>query len=329
MKEVPSYVVLLFHSTDARDRLSLRGLGNISPETFGELCVAIKQEFDVVSLRRFTELISAREAKQGRFLAVTFDDGPKSFALNAVHVLESLRMPSACFLITDCVGDKALYWRYLYNYCINAGFGRGLAALVSSEYNVPVKEQDMVSFTRSNFSSDKNRRIIKGILGHLIAEEKYRENECELFLSSDDLLRLKDNPLITFGIHTCTHPVMKGLGNEELRNEISGSMDFYTENIENASPMFSVPFGRLSRDYDERTVLSALDLSVSAIFSAYGGINEKGQPLYNIRRIPVHEGLLEQGVDKFVRALCKMEVGPEYREAEKRLREAVERRFLP
>ena len=93
--------------------------------------------------------------------------------------------------------------------------------------------------------------------------------------------------------------------------------------------MLSVPFGRLSRDYDERTVLSALDLSVSAIFSAYGGINEKGKPLYKIRRIPVHEGLLEQGVDKFVRALCKMEVGPEYREAEKRLREAVERRFLP
>ncbi len=326
MNEGPAYVVLLLHSADHRGRLSLKGLGNISPDSLAELCTAVKREFDVVSIPRLIELISTGDAKHGRFLAVTFDDGPKSYALSAVPVLESLGMPSTCFLITDCIGDRALYWRYIYNYCVNAGFGRDLAALVSAEYNAQVKENDIISFTRRNFGSDKNRRVIKGISRHIIAEEKYREKEGDLFLSSGDLLLLKDNPLITFGIHTRTHPVMKGLGYEELRDEISGSVDFYRNNIDDDSLLFSVPFGRLYRDYDERTVFSALDLSVVAIFSAYGGVNGKGQPLYNIRRIPVHEGFFESGIENFVRSLCKMEVGPEYREAEKRLREAVEKR---
>jgi peptidoglycan/xylan/chitin deacetylase (PgdA/CDA1 family) len=326
MKDSPSYVVLLFHSVDARNRLSLKDLGNIRPEIFRDVCTALKREFDVVDLRKLVDLISTGDGQQGRFLSVTFDDGPKSYALGAVPVMESLGMPSTCFLITDCIGDKAIYWRYLYNYCINAGFGKGLAALVNAEYGVSIKEEDIVSFTRSNYSKEKTRLVMEGISRHIIGEEEYRDKEAELFLSCDDIERLKTNPFVTFGIHTRTHPVMKGLADEELRDEISGSAAFYRNRIGEGSPMFSVPFGRLFRDYDERTVLTALDLSIEVILSAYGGRNEKGQARYNIRRIPVHGGSLESGVKKMVRSLSDGEIGMQYREAEKRLHEAVERR---
>lgn len=326
MKDSPLYVVLLFHSVDARNRLSLKDLGNIRPEIFRDVCMALKREFDVVDLRKLVDLISTGEGKQGRFLSVTFDDGPKSYALGAAPILESLGMPSTCFLITDCVGDKAIYWRYLYNYCINAGFGKALAALVNAEYGVSIQEEDIVSFTRSNYHREKTRRVMEGISRHIIGEEQYRDKEAELFLSCDDIERLKSNPLVTFGIHTRTHPVMKGLADEELRDEISGSAAFYRNRIGEGPPMFSVPFGRLFRDYDERTVLAALDLSIEVIFSAYGGRNEKGQTRYNIRRIPVHEGPLGSGVEKFARSLSDGEIATQYREAEKRLRDAVERR---
>jgi hypothetical protein len=238
-------------------------------------------------------------------------------------------MPSTCFLITDCTGDKALYWRYLYNYCINAGFGRELAALVNSVYGVSIKEEDIVSFTRSNYGKGKTGAVMEGILRNIISGEEYCAREAELFLSFDDIERLKADPLVSFGIHTRTHPVMKGLGDEELYDELAGSAAFYRSRIEDGAPMFSVPFGRLFRDYDERTVLSALDLSFGAIFSAYGGGNEKGQPRYNIRRIPVHEGVLEAGAEKFVQTLSEIKVGVEYRQAEDRLRDAVGHRPHP
>lgn len=329
MKGGPSYVVLLFHSVDDRDRLSLKDLGNLRPEIFYKVCASLKREFDIVDLRKLVDLISNGYAGQGRFLSVTFDDGPKSYALNAVPILKSLRMSSTCFLITDFIGDGAVYWRYLYNYCVNAGFGGGLAALVNSEYGVPVKKEEVFDFTRCNYHIEKNRRIMEEISKHFITEEEYLEKETGLFLSCDDIEGLKNDPFVTFGIHTRSHPVMKGLGDEDLRGEISGSADFYRSRIGEGPPMFSIPFGRLYRDYDERTVLSALDLSIGIIFSAYGGSNEQGQPLYNIRRIPLHKGLLESGVKRFVGSLCEMEVGPEYQEAEKRLREAVGRRSQP
>lgn len=324
MNDGSSYTVLLFHSIDDRVRLSLKNLGNIRPGPFEKVCTALKQEFDVVGIRELVGLISASAEKRGRFLAVTFDDGPKSYALNAAPILESLRIASICFLITDCIGDKAIYWRHLYNYCINAGFGKDLAALVNAEYGVSIKEEDIVGFTRSNYHREKTRLIMEGISKHIIAEKEYLEKENELFLAYEDIRRLKESPLVEFGIHTRTHPVMKGLGDEEIRDEISGSAALYRDRIGDGRPMFSVPFGRLYKDYDERTIKAALDLSTGVIFSAYGGRNGRGQSLYNIRRIPVHEGLLESGVGKFVRSLFDAEAGPEYREAEKRLHESVE-----
>ena len=56
------------------------------------------------------------------------------------------------------------------------------------------------------------------------------------------------------------------------------------------------------------------------VLSAYGGGNAEGQPLYNIRRISVHEGKLQDGIDTFVTILCvSLAVPVEYAEKEKKL----------
>ncbi len=68
MTHSPSFVALLFHSVDARSRLSLRGLGNVRPEIFEKLCRALMREFDIVGLRKLVDLISGEEENQGRFL---------------------------------------------------------------------------------------------------------------------------------------------------------------------------------------------------------------------------------------------------------------------
>ncbi len=323
MNDASSYTVLLFHSVDDRARLSLKNLGNVLPETFEKVCAAIKREFEVVAIKELLDLISGSDCRRGRFLSVTFDDGPKSYALNAVPILGSLKIPSVCFLITGCLGDKAVYWRYLYNYCINAGFGGQLAALVNAEYGASVKEEEIVSFTRNNFDREKTRTIMEGIWKHIISQEQYLEKENKLFLSYEDIRRLKGEALVEFGVHTHTHPVMRGLGDGQILDEISASVAVYRERVGDDRPMFSVPFGRLYRDYDETTVKAALNILSGAIFSAYGGRNKRGQPLYNIRRIPVYEGLLESGVEQFVRSLLDAEAGPEYREAEERLTAAI------
>lgn len=313
------YTVLLFHSIDERDLLSIKDLGNIRPELFRKVLVALKKEFDIVGLKELVECISGKSEKQGRLLSLTFDDGPKSYASNAVPIMGPLGIPSACFLITDCLGDKAIYWRYLYNYCIHRGLGKELAGLIKAGYDAPVQEVEIVSFTRKNFSPKKNRRIIEGITSRLVSEEEYRETEKGLFLSYSDIDVLKRDPLVSLGIHTRTHPVMSGLSDEEIAAEISGSLDFYKRWVKDDAPMFSVPFGRLYKDYDERTVITAQGLSVEVIFSAYGGRNNKGQPLYNIRRIPVSEGVLERGLASFVDLIKDYDVPTEYIEKEKKL----------
>lgn len=313
------YIVLLFHSIERRDLFSLKGLGNIRPEIFREVLVALQERFEVVSIRDIFRTTEGSFKGQNPLVAITFDDGPKSYVTDALPIMESLNIPSACFLITDCIGDKSIYWRYLYNYCVNRGKGKELAELIHAEYGVSVSEEKIISFTRNNYDRKKNYRIVRNIFRCIVSEDKYRYAENPLFLTHNDIQLLKKNPLVTFGIHSRTHPVMLGLTDKEIFEEISGSIAFYRKSIEDGLPMLSIPFGRLYKDYDERTVHIALSLSVEHIFSAYGGLNDRDQPLCNIRRIPVNEGLLSRGVDHFVNLLETTDIPDEYNEKEKKL----------
>lgn len=319
------YIVLLFHSVDDRDVLSLRDLGNIGPEVFGKTVAALKKEFDIMSLDDMVRCISGDERGPARPLAITFDDGAVSYRSQALPVMESLDVPSTCFLITDCVGDRKVYWRYLYNYCIHAGLGRQLEGLIEGEYDVPSLEGGLIRFTRNNFGKEKTGRIIKRIFESMVSEEEYREREGRLFLSPEDIESMKGNPLVTFGIHTRSHPVMMGLTDGEVGDEISGSLDFYRRWIGKDAPVFSVPFGRLFKDYDERTVMTAGDLSVPCVLSAYGGGNRQGQALYNLRRIPVREEMLKDGFRSFMARLGNLMAAEDYAGAEARLRAALEK----
>lgn len=317
------YPVLLFHSTDARDLLSLRDIGNIRPELFEKFIAKLTKEFDIVSLKEIIRHISGEARTKERLLALTFDDGPKSFATQAVPVMETYDLPSTCFLITDCIDDKTIYWRYLYNYCIHKGLSRELAGLICDEYKAAFKAGEIISFSRSFFNREKNRRIIEKLRESIIPEEEYRDTEKSLFLSFEDIRKLRENPLVSFGIHTRSHPVLKSLSDDEIRDEIAGSLDFYRSRIGHEAPMFSVPFGRLFKDYDERTITIARALSVEIVLSAYGGANGEGQPCYNIRRIPINEGNIADGIDTFIRTLSDSVVSDEYLEMEKRLAELL------
>lgn len=317
-------IVLLFHSIDDRNLDSFQNLGNIHLELFRKFLSVLRKEYDIVSLEDVVSSVSGTGKKGERLLALTFDDGTKSYATSAVPIMESLQIPSTCFLITDCIGDRAIYWRYLFNVCMHRNRGSELAGLVNKEYGSSIQEKEVIGYTRSNFNVLKNRNIIRGIFRSIISEEEYRAQEGNLFLSFDDIEMLKHNPLVTFGIHTRTHPVMMKLSDDEIKDEISGSLYFYRKHIHESIPMFSIPFGRLYQDYDERTIKTAQQLSIEHIFSAYGGINTKEQPLYNIRRISVHSGMLEQGIHSSVNQLEAESLAEEYCEGEKRLAHALE-----
>ncbi|MFZ2197344.1 MAG: polysaccharide deacetylase family protein [Thermodesulfovibrionales bacterium] len=314
-----NYPVLLFHSTDDRDLLSLRGLGNIRPELFEKLIVRLTKEFDIIGLDELVRCISGSAKQKDSLLAITFDDGPKSYITQALPAMEVHDVPSTCFLITDCVDDKALYWRYLYNFCINKGYQQELADYINYEYKANITTSEIIGFSRNHYDPSKSLCIIEKILDNVVSEEVYRKQDKDLFLSMEDIGKLKQNPLVSFGIHTRSHPVMKGLSDAEIHSEIAGSLEFYRSRIGDYAPMFSIPFGRLFMDYDERAIAIAQTLSINVVLSAYGGGNAAGQPLYNIRRISVHEGKLREGFDTFIKTLREPALPVEFMEKEKEL----------
>ena len=82
-------LVLLFHSVDDRDLLSVRDLGNIRPEVFESTVTALGKEFDILSLKDAVNCISGQMRGPDRPLAITFDDGTRSYASQAVPIMVS------------------------------------------------------------------------------------------------------------------------------------------------------------------------------------------------------------------------------------------------
>ena len=195
-----NYTVLLFHTVDDRDLLSFRDFGNIRPDLFEKFIVRLKKEFDIVCLSDMVRCISGQKRRAGNLLALTFDDGPKSYAAQTVPILQAHGVPSTCFLITDCIGDKAVYWRYFYNYCIRKGAGSELAGFINDEYHADIRADEIISFTRNHYESAKNARIIEKLFAGVVTEEEYREEEKGLFLSEEDIRKLQQGPLVSFGI---------------------------------------------------------------------------------------------------------------------------------
>ena len=160
--------MLLLHSTDDRELLSLKDLGNISPGLFEKMIVKLRKEFDIISLPELLRCISGDAKPKDRVMAITFDDGPKSYITQALPVMEVYDVPSTCFLITDCVDDKALYWRYLYNFCINKGLKQELRAFINYEYKTDIRADEIISFTRDHYDRTKTLCIIEKLLDKVI-----------------------------------------------------------------------------------------------------------------------------------------------------------------
>jgi peptidoglycan/xylan/chitin deacetylase (PgdA/CDA1 family) len=73
-------------------------------------------------------------------------------------------------------------------------------------------------------------------------------------LTVGELLRLADNPLITIGAHTVSHPVLSGVSLEHQVAEIAGSRTSLEAWLGRPVTAFAYPGGQPGADYDATTI---------------------------------------------------------------------------
>jgi peptidoglycan/xylan/chitin deacetylase (PgdA/CDA1 family) len=189
-------------------------------------------------------------------LAITFDDGTRNLATNAVPVLRDLALPAAVFLATGPMGSDQTLWpdrlwlaiaRTTETEVDLSALGLGTRSLGGTAARGGVYA---AAVDRLKDLADA-RRI--AVLQQILAVLGYRDGEPGPFemLSWGEAHEIISDGLVTLHPHTVTHPILARCSDEDVQREIIDSCSVLEHETGSKPTIFAYPNGR-PHDFDER-----------------------------------------------------------------------------
>jgi peptidoglycan/xylan/chitin deacetylase (PgdA/CDA1 family) len=77
---------------------------------------------------------------------------------------------------------------------------------------------------------------------------KQHPDSCEMVMTVPQILTLNENPLITFGSHTSSHPRLSELQNKDIREELSSSRNTLMAILNDPIDNLALPHGDFNKD---------------------------------------------------------------------------------
>ncbi|GAP22653.1 polysaccharide deacetylase family protein [Leptolinea tardivitalis] len=241
--------LLMFHRVvvpDGLPRIRLNQTYEVTPDHLRTVIAFYRQrEFDFISLDDMIERLQKKE-KSPRFVCFTFDDGYADTLTTAYPILKEEGIPFCIYLTTDFPDRKARFW-----------------------WNI--LEDTLLSRPEIHFSLDGKEHTI--ICNSLEEKETAFQSICQivlkagcgvsaawravfeplsidvesatqkLALSWEQINTLGHDPLVTIGAHTCSHPPLAGLTEQEAQDEMQNSRQIIWEKTGLRAEHFAYPYG--------------------------------------------------------------------------------------
>jgi peptidoglycan/xylan/chitin deacetylase (PgdA/CDA1 family) len=225
---------LIYHHIGADSPFTRKLAVTIPVAAFKAQLARLESGFQVVP---FSKLAADRFDR--RLVALTFDDGYRSFLTTALPLLEAARCPVKMFLNSDQV-DGRLGWLNKLSVILERADNASLAAFAREALPRRRVEapHDVWEYWRY-FDPETTLAAID------TAYQRYGADldPTELFLSRADVAALKDHPLIEWGSHTARHLPLERLAPEARRAEIAAGHASLAEVLGERLDGFALPFG--------------------------------------------------------------------------------------
>jgi peptidoglycan/xylan/chitin deacetylase (PgdA/CDA1 family) len=204
--------------------------------------------------------------------AVTFDDGYRDNLDVAAPVLQRHGVPATLFVATDFI-DGGLMWN---DRVIEAVRASPLAALDLGALGLPAVDLS---------GPVRKRAAVVALLSAL----KYRppaQREADvdafvrlsratalprLMMNAGELRRIAELGF-DLGAHTCSHPILAQLPDDEAQRELQGSRERLEGLLGRPVRLFAYPNGRAGRDFDARHARIAAAAGFDAAFTTEPGV---------------------------------------------------------
>ena len=222
----PGVAVLCYHGICTSDDSTRFSDLHVTKATFERHCRLIADACDPISLADLRAARQSGRALPSRSVIVTFDDGYRGVLDHALPILERHGIPAAVFVAAGPVLGGQHFW---------------FDTLCRREGDAAVLQARALPY-------QKWRALVGSI------ETTADETESHRPLTSAELARLAESPLIEIGAHTMTHPTLALTPLEEQQREIEGCRTTLERVLEKPVTAFAYPYGNPFADYTSDTV---------------------------------------------------------------------------
>ncbi len=244
---------------------------------------------------RLTDLVES--IKDGslpdRSVAITFDDGYSDNLTHALPVLESVSVPATIFVTTNYVdSDREPWWDEMKHFllgplCVPSQLSIQLTDGDYSWPTVTAEDRLVAHHALENLMRPLPAAVNDQILDYLAtwAGSHRKLRPAYRTVTTPQLTKLAEHPLIELGAHTITHPILPTLSLEAQFNEIIGSRYKLEKMIHQPVRSFAYPNG----DFTEQTRKLVDAAGFRAACTTISGRIEPGDDLFRLRRCAVND----------------------------------------
>ncbi len=276
------------------------GNASATPVEFADQMAWLSERFHPVTLDDVARAVEGSGVLPRRPVLVTFDDGYRDNLTAALPVLERYGVPATVFLATDHIGTETPFWWDQAAWALHAASVGRVNLPVLGEVDL---EPDRHLVTRRWVQAAKqlpngSMRLAVGELPAALGLSMPPSAFHGVALSWDDVAAMSERG-VSFGGHTCSHPILTRINSATAAKEISRSVVRVAEAIGAPVMAFAYPNG-LRSDVNDAVEAAVAAAGVRLAFTLAPGPSRWGEvvrrPL-RIRRVYLHHG---DGIDRFV-----------------------------
>ena len=204
-------------------------------------------------------------------IAITFDDGYKDNLYQALPILAKHEVPASIYITTRFLNKDVNIWWYELADIIQNRTEINFQYQEKKFYFLLENKKQKLTAYQNLIKLFKNLRIDKqNELMEKITNTKKRKNYSKICLNSEEILMLEKNPLITIGSHGHNHLNLKILSDDEVKYEITKSLEILENLLNRKVKHFAYPFGGKDQvSIREYNIIEDMDFDSAVIGSVY------------------------------------------------------------
>jgi peptidoglycan/xylan/chitin deacetylase (PgdA/CDA1 family) len=280
-------LIVTYHRLSERE-----GGARISARAFAEQTRYLAAHYTLVPLSQLADCLRRREIPQ-RMAAITIDDGYRDAYEIAFPILRKHRAPATIFVVAKFVDGTTWLWtdktRYLTAqaapqslkvHISEIGIGGRTLRLELKGDASRAAAAESINAALKPLSEEARGAIIERLAFDLKAPLPERP-PAEYSAINWGQAREMADARVEIGSHTLTHPILTGLSDERLREEVGQSRDRIQTALGRKVETFCYPNG----DYDPRTRREVARAGYQLAVTTEVGLNDERDDPLALRRI--------------------------------------------